>query len=283
MSGMFSPSSGNAWVSGYSILGDISKVQELIGYCPQFDILWDELTVKEHLMFYTKLKNVKDSVADELVQQTLHDTNLKKFEDYLVKELSGGMKRRLSLGISLVGNPSLVFLDEPTTGLDPDNRRQIWEILSKCKQGKSMILTTHIMEEAEVLSNRIGIIVNGELKCIDTKYKLKRVYGKGYKLNINTYHSIVQPLFFEDLTVDSEESKTNRIINRIQERIPNSELRERYKCTLSYFISNEDFDAELIYSTISEMKENCDIESWTISQVSLEDIFIDLTEKHVYT
>src|SRR5690242_18793096 len=95
------------------------------------------------------------------------------------------MKRRLSLGISIVGNPKIVFLDEPTTGLDPENKRQIWEILSNCKANKCMILTTHLMEEAEVLSDRIGIIVNGSLKCLGTQYKLKKIYGKGFKLVIN--------------------------------------------------------------------------------------------------
>ena len=95
------------------------------------------------------------------------------------------MKRRLSLGISLVGNPSIVFLDEPTTGLDPENKRQIWDILTICKENKCMILTTHLMDEAEILSDRIGIIVHGHLKCLGSQFKLKKIYGKGFKLCIN--------------------------------------------------------------------------------------------------
>lgn len=95
------------------------------------------------------------------------------------------MKRRLSVAISLVGTPKIVFLDEPTTGLDPDNRRQLWSVLAKCREKRAMFLTTHMMDEADTLCNRIGIITNGILRTVGNQIKLRKRYGGGYRLDIN--------------------------------------------------------------------------------------------------
>ena len=105
---------------------------------------------------------------------------LGKFKDLKSNQLSGGMRRRLSVAISLVGNPKIVFLDEPTTGLDPENRRQLWDILAKCKGGRAMVLTTHSMEEADVLCSRVAIVNDGVLRCIGPQVVLKSLYGGGY-------------------------------------------------------------------------------------------------------
>lgn len=273
LTGIYEPTSGNAWVSGNSISGSIEKVQQLIGFCPQFDILWAELTVEEHLRFYSRLKNVDISISETIVEETLENIKLTPFRTFLVKELSGGMKRRLSLGISLVGNPSVVFLDEPTTGLDPENKRQIWDILSKCKAGKSMILTTHIMEEAEILANRIGILVNGELKCLGTKFNLKKKYGRGFKVIVN-------------MAEVDEANKTKpyeSFIRLMKVSFPKLEISERIKNTLVFFIINEQFDAEILFKAINQAKTEIDILNWSVAQVSLEDIFIKLTEVDIYT
>jgi len=96
----------------------------------------------------------------------MDEVHLGKFSHLKSTALSGGMKRRLSVAIALVGDPKIVFLDEPTTGLDPENRRQLWDILAKCKIGRAMVLTTHLMEEADVLCNRIGIQDHGVLRCV---------------------------------------------------------------------------------------------------------------------
>lgn len=166
----------------------------------------------------------------------MRDIKLENFRGFLVRELSGGMKRRLSLGISLVGNPSIVFLDEPTTGLDPENKRQIWDILSNCKEGKCMILTTHLMEEAEVLSSRIGIIVHGNLTCLGTQYKLKKVYGKGFKLVINlvNYTSLPNNQIVHFKEEEFIEHRSHNVVNFIKNMFPNSSLHENFKNTLIF-------------------------------------------------
>lgn len=189
------------------------------------------------------------------MENILRDIKLENFRGFLVKELSGGMKRRLSLGISLAGNPSIVFLDEPTTGLDPENKRQIWEILSNCKANKCMILTTHLMEEAEILSDRIGIIVNGSLKCLGSQYKLKKNYGKGFKLVINLissnlfYSQIKNPKLSEEEYV---EERSQNVIKFIKNLFPNANLHENYKNTLIF----EVFILRLYYLLIRYQMKN---------------------------
>jgi ABC-type multidrug transport system, ATPase component len=125
------------------------------------------------------------------------DTRLKEVNLLDVKKaragtFSGGMKRRLSMAIAFTGNPKIVFLDEPTTGMDPKNRRYIWDLVLRMKKGRVIILTTHAMEEADILSDRIAVIVDGMLKCIGTPLYLKNRFGDGYRLSIVTSASEVK-------------------------------------------------------------------------------------------
>lgn len=115
----------------------------------------------------------------------MEEVNLTEKAQSQVRTLSGGMKRRLSVAIALVSDPKIVYLDEPTTGLDPDNRRKIWEILKNCKGGRAIIITTHAMEEAEELCSQIGIVNEGILRCYGSKNRLKELYGAGYDLFVN--------------------------------------------------------------------------------------------------
>lgn len=117
-----------------------------------------------------------------LVDSKLKDVNLVTQADHEVRTFSGGMKRRLSILLSSIGNPKVIFLDEPTTGLDPVNKRFIWSMIQKMKKQRAVILTTHSMEEADFLSDRIGVIVEGNFKCIGTPIELKKTYGTGYLL-----------------------------------------------------------------------------------------------------
>jgi ABC-type multidrug transport system ATPase subunit len=232
MTGVFEPSGGNAYVSGYSITNNMDKVQECIGYCPQFDLLWNDLTVEDHLYLYSRLKNVSSAEIKQNVNKTLKETNLEKFRSLLVRELSGGMKRRLSVGISLVGNPSVVFLDEPSTGLDPENKRAIWEILATCKADKCIVLSTHLMEEAEVLSDRIGIITQGQLKYIGNKYNLKKRHGSGFKL---TFHLAGYSYAKTHKLSEVYYIERNKHVNEfVMGLFPNAKVSESYKDTISF-------------------------------------------------
>jgi ABC-type multidrug transport system ATPase subunit len=187
LTGLYKPESGNAWVAGYDLKNNLELVQLQIGVCPQFDILWQDLTVEEHLLFYARMKGATPNVEKAVAAKAMKEVYLTKFANFRVKQLSGGMKRRLSVAISLVGDPKIVYLDEPTTGLDPENRRQLWDILAEAKGKRAIILTTHSMEEADVLCSRIAVMTKGVLRCIGQQVRLKTLYGGGYHLFVNCY------------------------------------------------------------------------------------------------
>mgnify|MGYP000928109289 CR=1 FL=1 len=156
LTGLYPPTAGDASVAGFGILDNIDQVHMNMGVCPQFDLLWPELTVRAHLLFYARMRGVPGNLEEETVERAISEVYLTNFKDFKARQLSGGMKRRLSVAIALVGDPKIVFLDEPTTGLDPENRRQLWDILTESRGKRAMVLTTHSMEEADVLCNRIG-------------------------------------------------------------------------------------------------------------------------------
>lgn len=156
LTGIIQATEGNAWISGFDVATELPQIYKRIGVCPQFDLLWEDLTVHEHLMFYARLKGADEGLDSSLVESTLRKVRLEKESQKPSKQLSGGQKRRLSLAIALIGNPSVIFLDEPTTGLDPLNREELWKILESIKEHTSVIITTHLMQEAEYLSDVIS-------------------------------------------------------------------------------------------------------------------------------
>ncbi|CAG8532061.1 7256_t:CDS:10 [Ambispora leptoticha] len=186
MTGLYPPTAGTAYVAGYDIQTDMAKVYTEIGVCPQYDLLWSDLTIEEHLLFYARLRGVSPKMEKQAVEHALEQVELTKLKTRLTKSLSGGEKRRLSIAIALTGDSKVLFLDEPTTGLDPDVRRTIWGIIAKAKRGKTIILTTHSMEEADALCDKIGIVAAGQLRCLGSPLYLKTTHGSGFQLLINS-------------------------------------------------------------------------------------------------
>jgi len=184
--GLFEPTSGTALLDGLSIREDLDAVQTRMGVCPQHDVCWGPLSIRDHLLFYARLKGVPRSELSLAVDKALFDVNLKQFENRPSSKLSGGMRRRLSTAMSLIGTPQVVYLDEPSTGLDPASKRALWKVIAQAKGNKSLVLTTHSMEEAEALCDRIGIMALGEMQCIGTAAQLKQRFGTGYTFSIST-------------------------------------------------------------------------------------------------
>ena len=181
------PTSGDAWLGSKNILTQQKDVRRLIGYCPQHDALLDKLTVREHLMLFGRIKGVAGEKLDEFVVDMMARLDLTAHEHKLASTLSGGNKRKLSVGIALMGSPQLVFLDEPSTGVDPAARRFMWDLISRlCTQRQecTVVLTTHNMEEAEALCSSIGIMVGGRLHCLGSNQRLKARFGNGYQLEL---------------------------------------------------------------------------------------------------
>jgi len=293
LTGMYKPTSGEAWVGGHSILNELDKIQVSIGVCPQFDILWPELTVEEHLLFYARLKGVPPKYEFKMVEKAMKEVFLEKFASFKTRELSGGMKRRLSVAISLVGNPKVVFLDEPSTGLDPENRRQLWDILVQSKGKRAVVLTTHSMEEADVLCGRIGIIAGGKLKCIGNQVRLKNKFGGGYQLFINVYQRKMLRAFCKSdpknnqLEIPHEilENVKNRkmsdvyreVVKYVRELIPTAKLARNFQGNFTFEIPvDKSLNVHKIFTEMEKNKQRLLISDWGFSQCTLEDVFTKL-------
>jgi ATP-binding cassette, subfamily A (ABC1), member 3 len=178
-------SKGGAWVQGISLKTNMKEVHKRIGYCPQFDALIDDLTGRETLDFYCLLRGVPKSEIAGVSLKLATELNFMKHIDKLVKEYSGGNKRKLSTAVALIGNPAVIYLDEPTTGMDPGAKRHLWSVICKIRnQGRSIVLTSHSMEECEALCTRLAIMVNGEFKCLGSVQHLKSKFSKGFLLTI---------------------------------------------------------------------------------------------------
>jgi ABC-type Na+ transport system ATPase subunit NatA len=163
--GMMSSTSGEAEIYGHDIKTDMRNIRKFLGYCPQHNILFPKLTVREHLSVFADFKGMPKAQIKDEIDQLLKDLNLTSRKDVLSKDLSGGYKRKLSLGIALIGGSKVVFLDEPSSGMDVTARREMWDMLKKYKNDRIIILTTHYMEEADNLGDRIGIMSRGQMLC----------------------------------------------------------------------------------------------------------------------
>jgi ABC-type multidrug transport system ATPase subunit len=190
LTGLLPISSGDATVCGHSLVaGELPAIRRLMGVCPQFDILWGELTAEEHLRLFAALKGLPRELWATTTSELLERTKLTAAARRRSSGYSGGMKRRLSVAIALIGDPEVVYLDEPTTGMDPITRRYVWDVILEAKAGRAIVLTTHSMEEADVLADNITIIAKGRLRCLGSSLRLKNKFGAGYRISA----SVAQP------------------------------------------------------------------------------------------
>ncbi|CAG9334832.1 unnamed protein product [Blepharisma stoltei] len=182
LTGEIAPTTGDAYICGHNVSTELDKARELIGYCPQFDAISELLTAREHLRLYSDIKGIPKDRREELVEEMLDQMDLRQYADILAGTYSGGNKRKLSVAMALIGNPTVVFLDEPSAGMDPETRKKMWKVIGNLKQkNSSVILTTHSMEEAEALSDRMAIMVAGRLRCLGTATWIKSKYGDRYE------------------------------------------------------------------------------------------------------
>ncbi len=171
------PTSGEATIGGFDIVKNAEKVKEIINVSPQETAVAEKLTVFENLMMISEIYGLSKSEAEKRSEKIIDEFNLSEFKNKKAAILSGGYKRRLSIGMALITEPTVLFLDEPTLGLDVLARRELWSVIEGLKGKMTIILTTHYLEEAEALSNRIAIMVDGVLKCVGTAAELKEKAG----------------------------------------------------------------------------------------------------------
>jgi len=175
MTTLLPPTSGTAIIDGHDVVKDPNGVRHTIGVIPQNMTTDLELSVEENLIIFAKLYGVPREKREKLITQLLEFVELTQWRDAQVKNLSGGMRRRVEIARGLVHEPRIFFLDEPTTGLDPVSRVNVWEMLTRIKSERQLtiLITTHYMDEADKLCDRIAIVDHGELKALDTPMRLK--------------------------------------------------------------------------------------------------------------
>lgn len=174
--GLLSPTSGDARIAGYDIYKETDKIKKSIGYMSQKFSLYDDLTIVENIMFFGGIYGLNKSELNEKIQLLLAQLNLHDKKNELLKSLPLGWKQKLAFSTAVIHNPEIVFLDEPTGGVDPITRRQFWEMIyEKSSQGITMFVTTHYMDEAEYC-NRISIMNEGRIEAMGTPAELKELY-----------------------------------------------------------------------------------------------------------
>ena len=207
------PTYGKIYIDNKEINEDFDKVRSLIGYCPQFNAIFESLTVYENLEFYGLIKGAKKDKIKSIIYALMEEMNLIQFKDKESGKLSGGNKRKLSVAIAIICNPPIILLDEPSTGMDPEARRYMWGVIHRMslnRKKSTIIMTTHSMEEAETLCKRIGIMVDGQFKCLATSDEIKEKYGYGYEINLQINNPNYEELFKKyKISEEDKEEKIN--------------------------------------------------------------------------
>ncbi|CAL9048514.1 unnamed protein product [Musa banksii] len=259
MIGLITPSSGTAYVQGMDIRTNMDQIYTSMGVCPQHDLLWETLTGREHLLFYGRLKNLKGAALLQAVEESLKSVDLfyGGVGDKQVAKYSGGMKRRLSVAISLIGDPKVVYMDEPSTGLDPASRNRLWNVVKHAKRDRAIILTTHSMEEAEVLCDRLGIFVDGGFQCIGNAKELKARYGGSY--------------VFTMTTSANEEEEVENLVRRLS---PNANKIYHISGTQKFELPKQEVRISDVFQAVEIAKSKLTIHAWGLADATLEDVFI---------
>uniref|UniRef100_A0AAX7SS08 P-type phospholipid transporter n=1 Tax=Astatotilapia calliptera TaxID=8154 RepID=A0AAX7SS08_ASTCA len=256
--------SGEAYLAGKSVTTEIDEVHQNMGYCPQFDAINDLLTGREHLEFYAILRGVPEKEVCEVADWGIRKLGLMKYVDKAAGSYSGGNMRKLSTAIALIGGPPVVFLDEPTTGMDPKARRALWNaILSIIKEGRSVVLTSHSMEECEALCTRMAIMVNGRFRCLGSVQHLKNRFGDGYTII---------------LRVAGPDPDLRPVMDFIERELPGSTLKEKHRNMLQYQLPSSLTSLARIFSLLSKNKEALSIEDYSVSQTTLDQVFVNFAK-----
>uniref|UniRef100_A0A8C1ZLC5 P-type phospholipid transporter n=1 Tax=Cyprinus carpio TaxID=7962 RepID=A0A8C1ZLC5_CYPCA len=249
---------GEAFLSNHSVLTEVEKVHQLMGYCPQFDAISDLLTGREHLEFYARLRGVPEAHVAKVAQWGVQKLGLSQYAEREAGGYSGGNKRKLSTAISLIGAAPVIFLDEPTTGMDPKAKRFLWNcILSVIKEGRSVVLTSHSMEECEALCTRMAIMVNGRFQCLGSVQHLKNRFGDGYTIILR-----LSTPFTEPCPVDTF----------IQNSFPGIQLKERHQNVLQYQLPSQACSLACVFELLSNNYKELGIVDYSVSQTTLDQV-----------
>ncbi|XP_028332092.1 cholesterol transporter ABCA5 [Gouania willdenowi] len=260
--GICPPTDGSASIYGTPVaeMADGSEMKQLVGICPQFNIIFDVLTVEEHLRIFAAIKGIPAADVGTEVSRVLKDLDLEKIATAQAKNLSGGQKRKLSVGIAILGDPKILLLDEPTAGMDPCSRHQVWSLLKNRRAGRVTVLSTHYMDEADILADRKAVISQGQLRCVGSSLFLKIKCGVGYNLRMSI----------------NEKCDGEKMESLVKQHVPKAKLSRQHEAELTFTLPFESMDT--FAGLFSELDSSTDlgVTNFGVSMTTLEDVFLRL-------
>ena len=262
LTGDLLPTSGNATIFGWDVVKDRKAALRHVGYCPQFDAVLDLLTPLEHLGLFAALRGVPKDEEERVVGEILELCDLGLFGDVPASQLSGGNRRKLSLALALVGNPEVLVLDEPSAGMDPLARRKMWAVIQRVSKRASVLLATHLLEEAEVLADRVTIMVAGKLACIGPLHHLKDKFHCGYEIRVKV--------------CDVDDLPPLR--DFVATAFPDCVIAEEHFQLVTFSIPCEKANLRSLFATFEGNKERLHITDFSLSRASLAQMFLEVSD-----
>ncbi|KAH8940362.1 hypothetical protein BDL97_15G085100 [Sphagnum fallax] len=278
LTGIIPTTAGDGLVYGDSIrsTAGIANIRKNMGVCPQFDVLWESLSAREHLHVFGSLKGLSGADIGRGTEELLSQVKLVEAANVRAGSYSGGMKRRLSVAIALIGDPKVVYLDEPTTGMDPVTRRHVWDIIEASKKGRAIVLTTHSMEEADILGDRVAIMARGKLRCIGTPIRLKTRFGAGYVVNVSVRsgNSTRDPAQLAE-----EEQQRSKVKQFFKEKLAVEPKEENQAYTT--FIIPRERESQLpeFFRLLEDHKAQLGVTDLQMGLTTLEEVFLTITKQ----
>ncbi|XP_070199010.1 phospholipid-transporting ATPase ABCA3-like isoform X2 [Littorina saxatilis] len=263
LTGFLPPTAGTAYVHGLDIRTDMAAIRQSLGLCPQHDVLFGSLTVQTNLSFFARMKGCPGSMVKAEVDTVLEEVGLAVKRSDLASALSGGQRRKLSVAIALVYGSKVVVLDEPSSGMDPQARRNLWHILQHQRTGRTMLLTTHYMDEADVLGDRIAIMAEGVVKCCGTSLFLKKRYGAGYHL----------------VLVKAKGCNIPALTTGIRNKVPSARLEKDAGAEVTFLLP-DDQSAQFpdLFAFLEQNKGELGITYFGASATTMEEVFLKVGE-----
>ncbi|KAH9502480.1 ATP-binding cassette sub- A member 12 [Bulinus truncatus] len=281
ISGVIKPTSGHVILNGQ----EAGSSKTSLGLCPQYNALFDYLTVEQHMEFYSGIKSNHDRVEKLAeINRLLKDVDLWHARNVPVKNLSYGMKRRLCVALAFVGGSKTIILDEPTSGVDPHARKNIWNLITRNRPGRTILLSTHHLDEADFLSDRIAVMHQGKLLCCGSPSFLKWSIGGGYSLTIvkketDSSNDNDEPQETADLKTKSTDAA---ILDFIQSLCPSATLVEQVGSDLTFNLPKNPDSIQVpfhqFFRQLDQSVEQLYIASYGVSDTSLEEVFLKLTK-----
>ena len=274
ISGLVAPTEGDATIGGYSITRQPIAAKRLMGFVPQEIALYPELSARQNLFFFGRMYGLGGKALSQRVDELLEFIDLADRQNDRIDTFSGGMKRRVNIAAGLLHNPSLIYMDEPTVGIDPQSRRRILDTvkLLRDEHGMTVLYTTHLMEEAQELSDRVGIMDHGEIIAMGTQAELTQQVGEDDRLEITSGDQEIGQLLIE--RIQQEAAGVTRILYSPPEQF-DDQSNESTPARLTIFAKRGRTALPLIIQTLAAA--GVDIQSVHVREPDLEAVFLALT------